>query len=175
MSEDSDRRRQRYASDPEFRKRILAFNKAYAKRNRKKINAKNRLRWATNADFRDRVLTKHRVRWETDPDYRKRSKEQNRASKLRCAYGMTMEDYKLLFAKQKGRCAICKKKPKRTLHVDHCHRSKRVRRLLCGKCNRGIGFFDDDPRLLRSAAAYLSRTLKAKPRPPTKPACKKRR
>jgi len=46
--------------------------------------------------------------------------------------------------------------------------------LLCGPYNRGLGCFSDDPRLQRSAAAWLIRALKLKARPPTKPARKKR-
>jgi Recombination endonuclease VII len=174
-SDDPERRRRRYADDPEYRKHRLAQNRAWAKRNRKKLNAKARSRWATDVDFRNRVLAKHHLRWATDPDYRKRSKEQSRASKLKCAYGMTIEEYNALFAKQKGRCLICEKKSKRTLHVDHCHRRNVVRWLSCGKCNRGLGFFDDDPRVLRRAAACLSAALKGKPLPRIKPARNKRR
>jgi hypothetical protein len=41
--------------------------------------------------------------------------------------------------------------------VDHCHRTHRIRGLLCSRCNTGIGKFNDDPGLLMRAAKYLSK------------------
>jgi hypothetical protein len=191
MSDRSDRDRKRYAEDPEYRERKLAAGKAYKKRNKLKLSAKRRLRRATDPEFRERcnacnrgyqernkprLNAERRLRWATDPDYRERHNQSNRAAVMKRLYGITIEEYDALLAKQKGRCAICKETPKRErLSVDHCHRGKFVRWLLCGLCNRGIGCFRDDPRLLRTAADALSRIREPKPRPPTKPARKKRR
>jgi hypothetical protein len=54
---------------------------------------------------------------------------------------------------QQGGCAICGS-PKAT-HVDHDHRTGRVRGVLCFNCNNALGHFDDDPRVLAAAADYL--------------------
>src|SRR5580765_3052905 len=64
--------------------------------------------------------------------------------------------YEDLFQRQKGRCALCRRKPKNNrLAVDHCHRTDRVRGLLCISCNRVVGFMDD-PKWLARALRYLS-------------------
>lgn len=80
-------------------------------------------------------------------------------------YGLSVEKYETMFAEQNGLCAICGKPETmktskgylRALSVDHCHKRAHVRKLLCAKCNQGIGLFFDDPDLLRAAATYLEK------------------
>lgn len=55
-------------------------------------------------------------------------------------YGLTIKDYDQMLSRQNGACAICKKPQEETrLYVDHCHRTRRVRALLCPKCNTTVG------------------------------------
>lgn len=79
-------------------------------------------------------------------------------------YGITLQQYNDLFAKQNGLCAICHKPETevdsrtnqiRSLHVDHDHATEEIRGLLCGMCNKGIGCLQDSPVLIRNAAVYL--------------------
>jgi hypothetical protein len=77
-------------------------------------------------------------------------------------FGITAEDYKSMLQGQNGVCAICKKPETATrlgtiikMPVDHCHKTGKVRGLLCDRCNKGLGQFLDDPDVLRSAAKYL--------------------
>ena len=69
-------------------------------------------------------------------------------------YGLTVEQYEALNEKQESKCAICLVPDKR-LHVDHDHKTGKVRSLLCGTCNRALGLFKDNPSILRAAASYL--------------------
>ena len=41
--------------------------------------------------------------------------------------------------------------------VDHDHKTNKIRGLLCNSCNRGLGYFRDDIRMVRKAAKYLER------------------
>lgn len=75
-------------------------------------------------------------------------------------YGISLEFYQEMVERQEGKCAICGEEPdgetnQGRLHVDHDHNTQRVRGLLCGSCNSGLGYFRDSPRLLKEAATYL--------------------
>lgn len=41
------------------------------------------------------------------------------------------------------------------LHIDHCHRTGRIRGFICGGCNTGIRQMGDDPERLMAASRYL--------------------
>jgi hypothetical protein len=101
---------------------------------------------------RDRHLETQRKRRQ-----RPENKRKERAGHLRRKYGMTVEDYDALLASQGGVCAICRRPPRDdiSLHVDHDHTSGTRRGLLCFRCNNSLGDLEDDPDLLRRAAAYL--------------------
>lgn len=74
----------------------------------------------------------------------------------RRAYRLSPRAFAILHAVQFGGCAICGKwVTEREANVDHCHRSGKVRGLLCRDCNLGLGNFKDDPALLALAIKYL--------------------
>ena len=97
-----------------------------------------------------------------NPDWEKRryAKEvlATRERHLIRKYGVNLARYDAMFAAQDGRCKVCKHKKDKVLDVDHCHTTGVVRGLLCGNCNRMIGYANDDPTVLREAAAYLEET-----------------
>ena len=72
-------------------------------------------------------------------------------------YGITREIYNNLLLKQNNKCKICNKEnfKTRTLDVDHCHKTGRIRGLLCTSCNTGIGLFKENIQLLETAIQYL--------------------
>jgi len=78
-------------------------------------------------------------------------------SELRRLYGITINEYLTMLSKQGEFCKNCKQecKTKLSLSVDHDHKSGKIRGLLCNRCNRAIGMFEDNKELLRLAANYL--------------------
>lgn len=81
-----------------------------------------------------------------------------RRSRLKHSYSISIEGYKAIFDGQNGKCAICgidHSEVFRSLNVDHCHATGKIRGLLCGNCNNGLGRFKDSAKFLQSALAYL--------------------
>ena len=128
--------RKRYAEDAEFRDLRCEYGRTWRARHKAEINDRKKLKRAD------------------DPQ---KYREANRRSYLKQEYGISVEEYEALLASQNGVCAICKKKDRKRLCVDHCYDTRTVRGLLCTKCNIGLGQFDDDIERLRAAIAYLER------------------
>jgi hypothetical protein len=92
-----------------------------------------------------------------NPQAVERYKEANRGTtgwkyRIKYNYGITPEEYHAQFEFQEGKCAICGKEIE---VIDHDHTTNDLRGLLCQRCNRGLGHFDDRIDLLRSALKYL--------------------
>ncbi len=59
---------------------------------------------------------------------------------LRRRYGITLEQFDAMVKKQNRKCGICfAVKP---LSVDHCHKTGKIRKLLCRSCNSRLGWFE---------------------------------
>ena len=88
-----------------------------------------------------------------------KNKPSAKNTSLKCNYGITLEEYKAMLKTQNGVCAVCKEPPiSKALCVDHCHKTGKIRGLLCSKCNSLIGFANEGAEVLNSAAVYLWRT-----------------
>ncbi len=131
----------RHGRDPESVKRF-----------RKKQNEK----YQSDPAYRAKVLEYQRNKYEQDTEFARHA----RAVVNSRRYGITPEEYE---SRRLLPCEICGTyKPPTRLggkgqHIDHCHKTGRVRGTLCDDCNRGMGSFKDDSERLRSAADYLER------------------
>lgn len=132
-----------------------AYAELVRERNRKK-----------NAENKDKYNATRRAKYQNDPEYRERQRAYSlranrekpqtvRNTQLKIKYGITLDRYNEMLAGQGNACAICREPATRTLHVDHCHATGRVRALLCAKCNAGLGCYRDDTELMKKAIAYL--------------------
>jgi hypothetical protein len=78
------------------------------------------------------------------PEKMARIKATARNSRLLKTYGISEARYQEMVAEQDGKCHLCGSVPGRRgkLAIDHCHRTGRVRRLLCDGCNTAIAGFE---------------------------------
>lgn len=70
-------------------------------------------------------------------------------------YKISLAEYERIGEQQGWRCAVCGWQGERRLVVDHCHKSKSVRGLLCQHCNLALGHFRDSVPAMRAAIEYL--------------------
>lgn len=96
--------------------------------------------------------------------YKPVSPELAHARHLKLKYGLTRDQYLDMLSAQGGTCGICRKWPPhsrcRNLFVDHCHRTGRVRGLLCNRCNLALAKFGDDLPGFLAVVAYLENAAK---------------
>lgn len=121
-------------------------------------------------NFEWRLALVEKLPGEDTLEYNKRYRRAHReaygtdyhSGNLKLRYGITLPDMLAMSEAQGHRCAICggvenTQRNGRTIHlsVDHSHRTGKVRALLCGPCNKGLGHFKDDIDRMLAAVAYL--------------------
>lgn len=112
-----------------------AKRKAYYQANKTKIKAAVKQRFISNHE-----TNKEKARW----------------SIIKHKYGITKQQWYAIHDQQKQCCKICQRHESEfqyKLVVDHCHKTGKIRGLLCNKCNLVMGTIDN-PVLLEAALEY---------------------
>jgi hypothetical protein len=89
-----------------------------------------------------------------------KSKERAKWRHIKSKFKLSQTQWEDLFNRQHGKCAICNEGINLSAHLDHCHTTNSIRGILCGPCNKGLGYFRDDVKRLESAAQYLLKYTK---------------
>lgn len=116
---------------------IKAWKRSWHARNRDKISESKRKAYFSNVEH-----------------YRARG----RNSHYKHCYGITIEERDRILAEQGGACAICLSSDPRSTkgwHVDHDHKTGKVRGVLCNPCNVLLGNAREEIQVLEQAAKYL--------------------
>lgn len=128
-------------------------SKEWQEANRERVNIKS-------SNWRKKNLEKARA--STRRSMEKQRLEDPRSvkdAKLRSTYQLTDEDIESLIKKAAGHCELCDVTFGNTSGerqvIDHDHKTGKVRGLLCGNCNTGIGFAKDSEDVLNRLAEYL--------------------
>lgn len=80
--------------------------------------------------------------------------ESRRNLRIKKEYGIDLNTYKKMCEKENNLCRICKKYDNK-LYIDHCHKTNKIRGLLCDNCNKALGLLYDNIVSLERAVIYL--------------------
>ena len=96
-----------------------------------------------------------------------KAKTQYRKQRLKDKYGLTPEQFDAVLASQGGVCCLCKKDNPGGQYgkwcVDHDHRTKLIRGLLCNRCNTVLGQLGDTSESVAAWAKQVGVYLEGLP------------
>src|ERR1700737_940265 len=128
----------RYKTD-EYRERHAAYAREWRKTH-KSGNSERMKRWKQNNPEKYRAIQAN--------------------SSLKKNYGITVEQRDQIFALQGSCFAICRStdsgRKNSAWAVDHCHKTQKIRGVLCHPCNGVLGYARDNPETLAAAIKYLA-------------------
>ncbi len=128
----------------------MVDKKAYYQKNRKREVAKRKKYYKEN---RNEILDQMKERYHSDPAVR----QSHIDSAIKSKHGISAEEYRYeywrLYEMQNGNCAICRKRKK--LVLDHCHRTGKIRGLLCSNCNTALGLVKENLEIIEGLRTYL--------------------
>lgn len=129
-----------------------AYQREWYKRHRNEILLKLRAEYEAN---RDVLKEKAKKLWHSKPKEERQSISRRRSLKER--YGLTEAEFDQMAVSQNHACVICGRLPTGRLHVDHDHKTKEIRGLLCLRCNSYVGEIERRPDVFERAKQYLQR------------------
>jgi|SRR6266850_842966 len=125
--------------------------------------------WKRNKEYyhdrymanRDEILAQQKIDYANmNIEERNKLRVATYKSHLKRRYNLTPDEYMNLLISQNGGCAICPKTELENngrLAVDHDHKTKKVRGLLCRTCNVALGAWENNIELFYKALEYLKR------------------
>jgi hypothetical protein len=124
---------------------------------------KDNVQWVEKRFIKRKYETSKEYNKEFQKHYRLTASERVKNCRLKLTYGIDINFYYEMLASQNHKCAICGKEEtfynrlgrKISLAVDHCHKTGKIRGLLCAHCNKSIGAFGESIDVLQSAIDYL--------------------
>ena len=138
--------------DEETRERHRRYCREWYHRNKER--ERERRRTYTKAN-RESETKKARAWFRANPE---KTAAYDRKKHLKRTYRISVEDHAALFLRQGSKCGVCQSDSPNSKHgwsTDHCHKTGKVRGILCHHCNVALGHAKDDPATLRKLADYL--------------------
>ena len=130
----------------ENKEQIAAYKKEYYEENKEQIAAWNKEYREKNKEQIAAYMKEYMKEYIITPTIRRKWR-----------YGISSEDYDAMLEEQDNKCKIClgEFNDQTVTNIDHCHTTNKVRGILCPHCNRGLGQFKEDIKVLTKAINYL--------------------
>lgn len=130
------------------------YSQKYWLENKEELKIKNKTYYEENKE----TINQQKVVY-NEKNKRKFSILKNNAY-IKRKYNITREEYDKLLVNQNNRCKCCGKEGgienKQMLHLDHCHKTGKIRGFLCDNCNRALGMVKDNINTLQEMINYLN-------------------
>lgn len=129
---------------------LKVYMQEYTEKHRERLRVMSKKRWAEKGS--DILAARRKYKSET-----------YWANNLKYHYGITKETYLQMLSDQGESCGICKVSIgmlNKRLSVDHCHKTGRVRGLLCQNCNAALGQLRESEEITISLLDYIRRACK---------------
>lgn len=144
--------------------KVKIYHKKYANNNKQKVAAASKTWRIANPEkskeTAGRFIKNHPEKWlKYRREYYAANPERDTIRTRKAKYGITGEQWDAMFLAQGSCCKICKRTDsgkKVNWHTDHCHKTGKIRGILCHRCNVGLGCFKDDIKQLKLAVQYLT-------------------
>ncbi len=131
--------------------------KIHYNKNREKILAGCKEYYKENSDKKKQYQNSYRKnKAEENPYWRTEKSHKEFARGLGIPFAELESWYEKQWMKQQAQCAICGEVFSDDEVIDHCHKTNKLRGLLCSTCNVGIGMLKDSSELCIKASKYLT-------------------
>ncbi len=129
------------------KERIKRNNAAYNARNKERLNEQKRKYYKENLEEKRAYHRKYRENNRekfaaANLKHRRLHPERLRLSRMKKKYGLQAGEFQSMYETQNGKCRICKEEVElwnRSTHVDHDHKTGKIRGILCENCNKMLG------------------------------------
>ena len=131
---------------PQSKEQIASYMKEYNEKNKEQIAIKGKEWREKNKEQIAAYMKEYMKEYIITPTIRRKWR-----------YGISSEDYDAMLEEQDNKCKIClgEFNDQTVTNIDHCHTTNKVRGILCPHCNRGLGQFKEDIKVLTKAINYL--------------------
>lgn len=93
----------------------------------------------------------------TSVEWGRNNRHKHYGYEIKYKYGLTIKEYDEMVLAQNNKCAICQGSSVKRFSIDHCHKTGKIRGLLCFACNSAIGKLKENKELFINAINYLEK------------------